>query len=269
MAPLAAVIQMNSSPDRATNLSVAERLMEGAVGQGARLLVLPENFSFFGGSEEEKRAMREDPANGPSLTFLKSFAARHRVWISGGSIPVADPGSSKSFNVCYLVDEIGEVRGRYDKIHLFDVDVGDGVRYRESDFVRPGKKPVVVDSPFGRIGLAVCYDLRFPELFRSLSSQNAEIFTLPSAFTVVTGRDHWEPLIRARAIENFAYVLASAQWGQHAGGRQTHGRSMIVEPWGNVVGQCADGVGYVLAPIERERVARCRQRIPCLTHRRL
>ncbi|MBF0342586.1 MAG: carbon-nitrogen hydrolase family protein [Magnetococcales bacterium] len=269
MNPFGAVIQMNSGLDLANNLSMAERLMEAAVGRGAQLLVLPENFSFFGGSEEEKRAAREDPVHGPSLTFLKAFAARHRVWISGGSVPVADPGSSKAFNVCFLVDETGAVRARYDKIHMFDVDVGDGTRYRESDHVRPGKRPVVVDSPFGRIGLTVCYDLRFPELFRALSAQNAEIFTLPAAFTVVTGRDHWETLLKARSIENFSYMLAAGQWGQHAGGRQTYGRSMIVEPWGTVVAQCADGVGYVLAPLERERIIRSRQRIPCLSHRKL
>lgn len=269
MPPLCAVIQMNSGLDRGINLSMAERLMEAAVSQGATLLVLPENFSFFGGSEEEKRAAREDPVHGPSLTFLKTFAARHRVWISGGSVPLADPGSSKALNVCFLVDDTGSVRGRYDKIHLFDVDVGDGTRYRESEHVRPGKRPVVVDTPFGRIGLTICYDLRFPELFRALTAQNAEIFTLPAAFTVVTGRDHWETLVRARAIENFAYMLAAGQWGQHAGGRQTYGRSMIVEPWGSIVAQCADGVGYTLAPLDRERISRCRQRIPCLSHRKL
>ncbi|MBF0190678.1 MAG: carbon-nitrogen hydrolase family protein [Magnetococcales bacterium] len=269
MSALAAVIQMNSGSDRSVNLSMAERLMEAAVARGARLLVLPENFSYFGGNEEEKRAAREDPENGPSLAFLKGFAARHRVWIVGGSIPLADLASGKALNTCFVVDETGSVCARYDKMHLFDVDVGDGSRYRESDQVRPGTRPVVVQTPFGRVGLAICYDLRFPELFRALVAQHAEIFTLPAAFTVVTGRDHWETLIKARAIENFAYVLAAGQWGQHAAGRQTYGRSLVVEPWGMVVAQCADGVGFALAPLERERVAQCRQRIPCLTHRKL
>ncbi|MBF0428453.1 MAG: carbon-nitrogen hydrolase family protein [Magnetococcales bacterium] len=260
---------MNSGSDRGRNLEVASQLMEAACRQGARLLVLPENFSFFGGSEEEKRAAREDAKTGPSLTFLQTFAARWRVWIVGGSIPVADPSSNKVLNVCFVVDESGCVRGRYDKIHLFDVDVGDGTRYRESDFVQPGTHPVVVETPFGRLGLAICYDLRFPELFRVLSSLHAELIALPAAFTVITGRDHWEILLKARAIENFSYLLAAGQWGQHAGGRQTYGHSMVVEPWGMAVAQCADGVGFALAPLERERIILCRQRIPCLSHRRM
>ncbi|MBF0294734.1 MAG: carbon-nitrogen hydrolase family protein [Magnetococcales bacterium] len=260
---------MNSGTDRGANLATAERLMREAASQGARLLVLPENFAFFGGSEEEKRAAREDDRNGPTLQFLTEFAARHRVWIVGGSIAVAIPGADKSRNVSFLVDETGKVRGRYDKIHLFDVDIGDGTRYRESDSVQSGTEAVVVDTPFGRLGMAVCYDLRFPELFRALSAQGCELFSLPAAFTMVTGRDHWETLLKARAIENFSYVLAAGQWGLHGGGRQTYGHSMVVEPWGSVVAQCPDGVGFVLAPLEMERVARCRQRIPCLTHRRL
>ncbi|MEO5330521.1 MAG: carbon-nitrogen hydrolase family protein [Magnetococcus sp. YQC-5] len=260
---------MNSGLDRASNLVMAERLMEAAVGQGAGLLVLPENFAFFGGSEEEKRAAREDTKTSPSLSCLMKFAARHRVWIVGGSIAVAVAGSNKATNVCFVVDDTGSVRGRYDKIHLFDVDVGDGTRYRESDFVQPGHDPVVVDTPFGRIGLGICYDLRFPELFRALSARKAELFTLPSAFTVVTGRDHWETLLKARAIENFSYMLAAGQWGQHGGGRQTWGRSMVVEPWGTVIAQCPDGVGFAVAPLEQERIARSRQRIPCLMHRRM
>ncbi len=266
----AAVIQMNSGLDRNNNLSMAEQLMKAAVGQGAQLLVLPENFSFFGGNEEEKIAAREDFRTSVTLEFLRTFAARHRVWVVGGSILIADPGSQdKSFNTCFLVDELGGIRGRYDKIHLFDVNVGDGSRYRESDFVLPGKRPVVVDTPFGRLGLTVCYDLRFPELFRALSAHQVDFFSLPAAFTVVTGRDHWETLLKARAIENFSYILAAGQWGQHAKGRQTFGHSMMVEPWGTVIAQCQDGVGFAIAKIKRERIMQCRQSIPCLSHRRM
>lgn len=269
MQSLGAVIQMTSGQDRGSNLAMAEKLMEAAIGQGAGLLVLPENFAFFGGNEEEKRAACEDASDSPSLQFLQTFAARHRVWVVGGSIQVRKAGSDKPFNTCFVVDATGTIQARYDKIHLFDVDVGDGSSYKESDFIQSGEALVVVETPFGRLGLAICYDLRFPELFRALSLQQAELFALPAAFTVVTGRDHWELLLKARAVENFAYMLAAGQWGAHGGGRQTYGRSMVVEPWGTVVAQCADQVGFALAPLERERIDQCRRRIPCLSHRRL
>ena len=271
---LSAIIQLCSTPDREENLAAAEKQMTEAVSRGANLLVLPENFSHMGyvdpsASLEEKQRLhyREDPENSPSLIFLQHFARQHRVWIVGGSIPLAISGSHKITNTCFVVDSAGQVQGRYDKIHLFDVDLGGEMAYRESDFVQAGHAPVWVDTPFGRMGLALCYDLRFPELFRQLSAQGATILTLPSAFTLTTGRDHWEVLLRARAIENFAYVLAPGQGGHHLNGRQTFGHSLVVEPWGHVVAQCPDGPGFCLAELQSHRLEQYRARMPCLQHR--
>lgn len=263
----AAVIQLCSTPNRADNLLEAEEWMAAAVGQGAGLLLLPENFSFMGRTDEEKFCHREDPEVGPSLTFLRTFAKRHRVWIVGGSIILQVAGSDKMTNTCFVVDDLGQVQGRYDKIHLFNVDLGGETPYRESDAVEAGDRAVVVDTPFGRIGLTICYDLRFPELFRVLAAQGATIFTVPAAFTQTTGQDHWEILLRARAIENLAYVLAAGQGGVHLNGRRTFGHSLIVEPWGHVVAQCPEGSGFVLAELQPQRVELSRQRIPCLNHR--
>ena len=271
---LAAVIQLCSTPDREENLTEAKKQMTEAVSRGAKLLVLPENFSHMGlanpsTSLEEKQRLhyREDPENSPSLVFLQQFARQHQVWIVGGSIPLAVDGSNKITNTCFVVDSAGQVQGRYDKIHRFDADLGGETAYRESDLVQAGNAPVCVDTPFGRIGLALCYDLRFPELFRRLSSQGATILTLPSAFTLTTGRDHWEVLLRARAIENFAYVLAPGQSGRHVNGRQTFGHSLVVEPWGHLIAQCPDGAGFCLAELQPHRLEQCRARMPCLHHR--
>ncbi|MBF0610235.1 MAG: carbon-nitrogen hydrolase family protein [Magnetococcales bacterium] len=264
---LAAVIQMCSGNNREKNLASAGKLMKEAASRGAKLLVLPENFSFMGRNEEEKRAHREDPENSPSLNFLKEFAKEQKVWIVGGTIPMASEVEGKSFGACFLVSADGKVKSRYDKIHLFDVDLGVGDVYRESDFIQPGKTPVIAETPFGLLGLTVCYDLRFPELYRHLAAQGAIMLAVPAAFTLTTGKDHWELLLRARAVENFAYVLAADQWGRHPGGRQTYGHSMIVEPWGTVEARCADGQGVVMAPIDPVRSSRCRARIPCLKHR--
>jgi nitrilase len=273
---LAAAIQMRSGEDRSENLAVAAQLMDQAVRLGAQLLTLPENFSFMGKSEADKRHQAEEPDNSPSLTFLRNFAREKQVWIVGGSIPFRLPGnassafaSSKVTNTCCVVNDQGEVVARYDKIHMFDVSLGDGPPFRESDVIRPGTQPVTVETPFGMLGLSICYDLRFPELYRRLTAAGAEILTIPSAFTLTTGKDHWELLLRARAVENFAYVLAPNQWGRHSGGRRTYGHSMIVEPWGCITSRCPDGAGFAIAPIERQRIALCRQRIPCLKHRML
>ncbi|MEO5362902.1 MAG: carbon-nitrogen hydrolase family protein [Magnetococcus sp. DMHC-8] len=263
----AAVIQMCSSTDRAANLAEAGRWMALAVAQGAGLLVLPENFSFMGRTDEEKSRHREELDDSPSLSFLQAFARRHRVWIVGGSIPLRVADSDRMTNTCFVVDEAGRVRGRYDKIHLFDVDLGGERPYRESDRVVAGRRAVVVETPFGGLGLTICYDLRFPELFRDLALAGATILTVPAAFTETTGRDHWEVLLRARAIENFAYVLAAGQGGEHANGRRTFGHSLIVEPWGHVIARCPEGTGFVMAELQPERVEQSRRRIPCLTHR--
>ncbi|MBF0157441.1 MAG: carbon-nitrogen hydrolase family protein [Magnetococcales bacterium] len=263
----AAVVQMNSAADREANLVVAEGLLADAVRQGAELLVLPENFSYMGRTEAEKRQSREDPDHGPSLTFLREFARRHHVWLVGGSIPLATGHGEGVTNTCFLVGADGEVHARYDKIHLFDVDLADGRPFRESAIITPGREPVVGRTPFGVIGLSICYDLRFPELYRRLVTMGATLLTVPAAFTSLTGPDHWELLLRARAVENLAYVLAPGQWGHHPGGRRTYGHSLIVEPWGLVTGRCPEGVGVALARIEPDRVLRLRSRIPCLDHR--
>lgn len=264
---MAAVVQMCSSNNREKNLTTAGKLMKEAASRGAKLLVLPENFSFMGRNEEEKRSHREDLENAPSLNFLREFAKAHKVWIVGGTIPIASEAEGKSHGACFLVADDGRIKARYDKIHLFDVDLGNGDVYRESDFIHPGHAPVVAETPFGLLGLTVCYDLRFPELYRQLTAQGATLLAVPAAFTLTTGKDHWELLLRARAVENFAYILAADQWGRHPGGRQTYGHSMVVEPWGTVEARCADGQGVVLAPIDPLRVSRCRARIPCLKHR--
>ncbi|ABK43914.1 Nitrilase/cyanide hydratase and apolipoprotein N-acyltransferase [Magnetococcus marinus MC-1] len=264
---LAAVIQTNSGNDRVHNLMRAEQLLEEAATAGAKLLVLPENFSFFGADEKEKLAHQEDPQHGPSLRMVQAFAQRHGAWVVAGSIPTDVGESQRVANSSFVVNDQGQVVARYDKIHLFDVTLNGGEGYRESDMIRAGSQPVVVDSPFGRIGLSICYDLRFPELYRALTDAGAEIFTVPAAFTLTTGQVHWELLLRARAVENFCHLLAPNQWGRHPGNRKTYGSSMIVEPWGSVVARVADGEGYALAPLDPARVARCRSQIPCLQHR--
>ncbi|MEG3640195.1 carbon-nitrogen hydrolase family protein [Magnetococcus sp. PR-3] len=264
---LAAVIQTNSGNDRAYNLQRAEDLLEQAAASGAGLFVLPENFSFFGASESEKLAQREDPEQGPSLKMIQAFAQRHGAWVVAGTIPTDVGESGRVGNSSYVVNAEGQVVARYDKIHLFDVTLNGGEGYRESDIIQAGKLPMVVDSPFGKIGLSVCYDLRFPELYRRLTEAGAEILTVPSAFTLTTGHAHWELLLRARAVENFCHVLAPNQWGRHPANRKTYGHSMIIEPWGTVIGRVADGEGYALAPLDPKRLQRCRTQIPCLDHR--
>jgi deaminated glutathione amidase len=262
----AALIQLCSGPDREANLLQADRLMIQAVDRGASLIVLTECFSHMGRTDEEKRAGQEDPNNSPTLQFLQKFAAKQGVWIVGGSISISLPDSNHFANTCFVVDSLGGVQARYDKIHLFDAHFSEKLAYRESSLIHPGNQPVVVDSPFGKIGLSICYDLRFPELYRQLTKMGATILTVPSAFTISTGCVHWELLLRARAVENFSYVLAAGQGGRHPGGRQTYGNSLIVEPWGTVVSRCPDGDGVVMAPIEPERIEAARQKIPCLNY---
>ncbi|HIJ83426.1 MAG TPA: carbon-nitrogen hydrolase family protein [Magnetococcales bacterium] len=253
---------MNSGSDRSDNLRQAKALMGQAIAQGAGLLVLPENFSHMGGSEQEKLENAEDPIDGPSLGFLRDFASRHQVWIVGGSIPLATPEGEKITNTCFVLDAQGETKARYDKMHLFDVVLPLDRSYRESNLVQAGNHPVICDTPWGRLGLAICYDVRFPELFAHLVRLGATVLTLPSAFTATTGAAHWELLVRCRAVENFCYMLAPGQSGCHPGGRITHGHSMVVEPWGNITAQCPDGPGFALAQIDGDRVASCRRQIP-------
>jgi len=261
-----AALQMASGPNVAGNLSEARRLIENAVAQGARLVVLPEFFSIMGMKEDDMVAVREQIGSGVMQTFLAEMARKHRIWVVGGSIPVVANAPNKVRNTCLVFDEHGEQVARYDKIHLFNLDLGNE-HYHEANTIEAGNQVVVVDSPFGRIGLAICYDLRFPELFRAM--KNVDIIVLPSAFTATTGKMHWETLVRARAIENLAYVIAAAQGGYHVNGRETHGHSMIVDPWGRVLDELPRGSGVVLAEINPSYQASLRASLPALTHRTL
>lgn len=261
-----AAIQMASGPNVTGNLSEARRLIEKAVEDGARLVVLPEYFPIMGMQETDKITVREQPGDGPIQQFLAETARKHQIWLVGGSIPLAASTPDKVLNSCLVFNELGEQVARYDKIHLFNLDLGNE-QYHEANTIEPGDKVVVVDSPFGRIGLAVCYDLRFPELFRAM--KDVDIIVLPSAFTETTGKMHWEPLVRARAIENLAYVVAAAQGGYHVSGRETHGHSMIVDPWGRVLDQISRGSGVVVAEINRGYQASLRASLPALAHRTL
>lgn len=269
--PKAAVLQMTSTAEVETNLDIARRLLEQARERGAVLAALPENFPIMGRREHEKLAVAEAYGDGPIQSFLAQMARELGLWIVAGTIPIRSERVPEKVAAAQLViDAQGNTVARYDKIHLFDVDIPNRKeRYRESATIVPGEQPVVVDTPIGRLGLAVCYDVRFPELFRSLQAQGAQAFTLPAAFTVPTGAAHWEVLLRARAIENLCYVLAPAQWGRHANGRDTYGDSMIVSPWGEVLDRKREGEGLAIAEIDLSVQAELRESFPCLSHRRL
>jgi nitrilase len=265
-----AAIQMTSGADVAHNLDSARALLRGARQQDATVAVLPENFAFMGRGEAAKLAIAEEPGAGPIQEFLAEAARQHGFWIVGGTVPLKVPGEPRVAAACLVYDAKGRQVARYDKIHLFDVDVpGKLESHRESKAVRPGSQPVLVDTPAGRLGLAVCYDVRFPELFRQLLAAGAEWFSLPSAFTVPTGRAHWELLLRTRAVENLCYLVAAAQSGFHDNGRETHGDSMIVEPWGRVVARLPRGTGVIAAELDLARQRRLRQDFPAVDHRRL
>jgi len=265
-----ACIQMASGPNVGANLFEAEKPIYQAAKQGAKLVVLPENFAIMGLKETDKIAVREADGKGPIQDFLSSQAKRHKVWLVGGTIPMAtkDPGKVRA--ACLVFNDQGQRVARYDKIHLFDVQVvGSDERYTESETIEAGSELAVIDTPFGKLGLAVCYDLRFPELFRAMLDQGMELIAVPSAFTAITGRAHWETLVRTRAIENLAYVFAAAQGGYHINGRETHGDAMIVDPWGTVLDRLPRGSGVVCAEVDLERVRSTRRNFPAIQHRRL
>lgn len=265
-----AAVQMASGPNLNANLLEAERLIGAAVDAGAELVVLPENFAFMGEAERDKLKVKESEGDGPVQSFLSEQAARHGIWLVGGTIPLAVDDPDKVRAACILYDDKGQAQARYDKIHLFDVSLEEtGERYTESEAIEPGSRAVTADTPFGRIGLAVCYDLRFPELFRNMSREGVDLIALPAAFTAATGKAHWDPLVRARAIENLCYMVAAAQGGYHANGRETYGHSMVVDPWGIVLEQLPRGAGVAVADMDRERVNRLRRSFPALEHRRL
>jgi len=264
-----AAVQMVSGPRVPDNLEEAGRQIAAAVAAGAQLLVLPENFALMPVNDADRLAAVEKDGNGPIQSFLSAQAKNHRLWIVGGTIPLAakDPGKVRA--ACLLFNDRGERVARYDKIHLFDVQLDNGEKYHESNSFEPGEAIVVADTPYGKLGLAVCYDLRFPELFRRLQDQGAEIFAVPAAFTAHTGKAHWEVLLRARAIENLVYVIAAAQDGRHANGRETHGDSMIVNPWGEILARLPHGAGYVGAECDRALLQEVRKNLPSIRHRRL
>ena len=261
-----AALQMVSTPEVMANLESADRLIAAAAAAGARLVALPENFYLIGRHEADKVRAREPEGEGPIQGFLAAAARRHRVWIVGGTAPIscADPGRIRS--ACLVFDDTGRRVARYDKMHLFRFEAGDE-RYDESRTLEAGESAVAVQSPFGRLALSVCYDVRFPELYRELGDFDAMF--VPSAFTVPTGAAHWETLLRARAIENQAYVIAPAQGGLHASGRRTYGHSMIVDPWGQVLAVRPEGEGVLLAEIDTGRVQEVRASLPAVANRRL
>lgn len=265
-----AALQMASGPNVNANLIEAERLISLAAEAGAGLIVLPENFAIMGMTELDKVTIREPYGNGPIQTFLATQAARHNIWLVGGTIPLVAHHPDKVCAASLLFNNRGDQIARYDKIHLFDVHIEEsGENFIESQTIEPGSDVVVVDTPFGRLGFAICYDLRFPELFRSMSQEGVEVLVLPSAFTAITGKAHWEILVRARAIENLSYVIAAAQGGYHFNGRETYGDSMIIDPWGRVLDRLPRGSGFVIARIDPEYIANTRRNFPVIEHRKL
>jgi deaminated glutathione amidase len=265
------VVQMSSQDDVQRNLARAVELVAKAAAEGAKLVVLPENFAFMG-AEEGKRALAEplDAAtSGPIRTALADAAKRSGIYVVAGGMPERSGDADRPFNTCAVVAPDGSIAARYRKLHLFDVEVGDGQKYRESASTSPGAEPVVVSMLGFKVGLSVCYDVRFPELYRKLADLGAEVVVVPAAFTLATGKDHWHVLLRARAIECQAYVAAAAQWGVHPHDRRTYGKSLVADPWGDVIAQCSDGEGVTVATIDRRRLESVRANLPSLRHRKL
>jgi predicted amidohydrolase len=261
-----AAIQMVSAAEVPANLEAAGRLIAAAAKDGARLVALPENFYLIGRHEGDKVKLRERDGSGPIQDFLADAARRHRVWVLGGTAPLETQDERRILSASLLFDDSGRRVARYDKIHLFRFDGADE-RYDEARTLQPGANAVAVPSPFGRLALSICYDVRFPELYRSLGE--FDLMFVPSAFTVPTGRAHWEILLRARAIENQAYVIAPAQGGLHQSGRRTYGHTMIVDPWGEVLAVRPEGEGVVAAEIDTDKIREVRASLPALVNRRL
>ena len=265
-----AVVQMNSGRDAAGNLSRASALVERAAGAGAGFAVLPEVFAFIGRNLGEQIDVSEDDGDGPIQDFLATEALTHGVWLVGGTFPLRSPRPDRVYAACALYNPQGDRVALYRKMHLFDVHVRDsGENYSESSTFMPGDEVVVADTPLGRCGLAVCYDLRFPELFRAMLDRGVDFIVLPSAFTEATGQAHWETLLRARAVENLVYVAAANQTGSHPNGRTTWGHSMVVDPWGRVLDQLGRDEGIAVAKFDRASHAGIREEFPCADHRRI
>ncbi|WP_176300832.1 carbon-nitrogen hydrolase family protein [Burkholderia vietnamiensis] len=259
-----AALQMVSTPDVARNLADAGHLIEQAAADGAQLVLLPEYFCFMGHRDTDKLALAEPYRDGPIQQFLAQAAQRHGVWVIGGTLPLQAPEPDRVLNTTLVFDPSGREAARYDKIHLFNFEKGDE-SFDEARTIRAGDTVVAFDAPFGRVGLSVCYDLRFPELYRRMG--DCALLVVPSAFTYTTGRAHWETLLRARAVENQCYVLAAAQGGKHENGRRTWGHSMLIDPWGEIVAVRDEGAGVVAGALDPQRIADVRQSLPAWRHR--
>jgi len=265
-----AAIQMNSGADLAANLQLADELLGDAAAEGCKFAALPENFALMAARAKDKVSYAEEPGQGPIQAFLADASRRHALWIVAGSMPLVSPDAGRVYGACLVFDADGNARGCYRKIHLFDVKLpGRDEAYKESLSMYPGDDPVTLDTPIGRVGLAICYDVRFPELFRRLVDGGACVFAVPAAFTTVTGEAHWHTLLRARAIENLAYVIAPGQYGAHPDGRSTFGHSLICDPWGRILAEQAEGNCVVAADIDPELSARLRREFPALANRQL
>lgn len=258
------LIQMRSSTKVIENLAYVERMMAKACEEGVSLVVLPENFAFMG-FKEDKLSVAEVYGQGPIQQKISELAKHFRLWVIAGTMPIKTAGS-KVRSACMVYDDKGSQAARYDKIHLFDVRVSDREAHEESATVERGDEVVVVHTPVGAVGLTVCYDLRFPELYRQLLFKGAELLSVPSAFTALTGMAHWELLLRARAVENLCFVIAANQWGHHENGRDTFGHSMVIEPWGSIVAEQEMGTGLLTADIDLKRLQQLRQQFPCVQH---
>jgi len=270
---LSAVVQMTSGGDVQANLRRAAELIAEAASRGAKLAVLPENFALLADHEAAKLSVAEPVApggpHGPIVSAMRAVAQKHGIALVLGGMPEKSPRDTHVHNTAVYLDAAGEVRGVYRKIHLFDVAIPDGATYRESGSVEPGGAPVAVETPWGGLGLSVCYDVRFPELYRALAHKGVRMIVVPAAFTLHTGRDHWHVLLRARAIENLAYVLAAAQYGRHNAKRVTYGHSLIVDPWGQVLAEVGDHEGVAVAELDFDYQDRLRRELPSLDHRKL
>ena len=263
-----AVVQMNSGDDINANLKQAEKLILLAAQKGAKLIVLPETFAFIGKSNEQQIEIAEPTGNGRIQDFLAQQAATHQVWIVGGTVPITSPVKDRVYAACILYDAHGKQTARYDKIHLFDVSIPErNEQYRESEVFYPGNQVVVADTPLGQLGLAVCYDIRFPEMLRLLANQGAEIIAVPAAFTATTGAAHWHTLLKTRAVENLIYIAAAGQVGTHNNLRKTYGHSMIIEPWGEIQASLDHETGTEVAVVDTEKQHKLRKSFPCLSHR--
>lgn len=263
-----AAVQMASGPNVLANLNEAAQFIKDAALAGAKLVVLPENFAQMPKQDQTLLQIQENMGEGIIQDFLRQQAKLHRIWIVGGTIPIRSNGE-KIRAACLLINDNGQYVARYDKIHLFDVSIAHQEHYCESKIIDPGNEIVVAETPFGKLGLAVCYDLRFPELFRNMLNFDVQIISIVAAFTAATGKAHWEVLLRARAIENLCYVVAADQGGYHVNGRETHGDSMIIDPWGGIMTRLKQGSGLVYADIDVQNLTALQQRFPVRTHRRI